>query len=379
MTGRVQSLRSNVAGNRPVVGSQQPGSLYVNWPDRQIGVIDSTQTPMDLVAVRFFSLLASYNAGDFVLSGGQLYSAKAAIVPGAFNATQWNKVTLASDTGTFLPIAGGTLTGALAIAPPSGSVGLTLNKAASGSGDNIYGATAGLNRWVLQLGDGTAESGSNAGSNFSLSAYNDAGTIVGSPALTIARSSGLATVAGDPTSALGIATKQYVDKAPRLITSGSVTSGAANLTLTLPGGYSTYRLLLERFEPVSLATFFVVVSTTNASSWWQAINNYSWAIKYSTSANTEGTWNSSQQTTAAIELSAGQVGAGSGNAASWVIDIYPGSGGALGTMVWQSYYAGAMIVGGAALIATGAVWTNLFIYYSVGNIYEGAYQLYGFN
>src|SRR6516162_1639649 len=146
MTGRVQSLRSNVAGNRPVVGSQQPGSLYVNWPDSQIGVIDSTQTPMDLVAVRFFSSLASYNAGDFVLSGGQVYSAKAAVVPGAFNATQWNKVTLASDTGTFLPLSGGTLTGLLtaggatgiAIQPPAGqSALLQLYKPASGYGCQI--------------------------------------------------------------------------------------------------------------------------------------------------------------------------------------------------------------------------------------------------
>jgi hypothetical protein len=61
---------------------------------------------MDLLAVRFFSSLASYNAGDFVQTGGQLYSAKAAVVPGAFNATQWNKVSVAGD-----PITGGSING----------------------------------------------------------------------------------------------------------------------------------------------------------------------------------------------------------------------------------------------------------------------------
>ena len=35
MTGRVQSIRSNVSGNRPT--GRQPGELYVNWADGQIG------------------------------------------------------------------------------------------------------------------------------------------------------------------------------------------------------------------------------------------------------------------------------------------------------------------------------------------------------
>ena len=106
---RAQALRSSTPGVRPPVGTRQPGELYTNWPDKALGVIDSTQTPVDLLAVRVFSSLASYNAGDFVQTGGQMYSAKAAITPGAFNATQWTKVTLAGDPVTSMN--GGQLAG----------------------------------------------------------------------------------------------------------------------------------------------------------------------------------------------------------------------------------------------------------------------------
>jgi hypothetical protein len=87
MTGRVQTLRSSVAGNRPT--GRQPGELYVNWADNQLGVINASSTPQDLIAVRFFSTLSAYNTGDYVIQAGQLYAAKGAVAAGAFNPTQW--------------------------------------------------------------------------------------------------------------------------------------------------------------------------------------------------------------------------------------------------------------------------------------------------
>jgi hypothetical protein len=100
MVNRVQSLRSNVAGNRP--SGRLPGELYVNWPDGQLGVINSASNPQDLIAVRFFSTSASYNIGDFVLNGGSLYQATTAVSPGSFNTAQWV---------SFLRFSGGTMTG----------------------------------------------------------------------------------------------------------------------------------------------------------------------------------------------------------------------------------------------------------------------------
>ena len=158
MTGRVQALRSNVSGSRPT--GRQPGEIYVNWADGQIGVINSSNGAQDFVAVRFFSTTANYNTGDFVIQGGQLYRAIAVSPAGAFvpanwaqiggsvgigvapsnpqpgtlwwdsvsgqlfvwyndgDTSQWviaNNATALLNTG-FLPLAGGTLTGPLTLA-----------------------------------------------------------------------------------------------------------------------------------------------------------------------------------------------------------------------------------------------------------------------
>jgi hypothetical protein len=53
---------------------------------------------------------------------------------------------------------------------------LRLNKAASGQFASYRGATNGILRWDMPLGNDTAETGSNAGSDFELASYNDAGT-----------------------------------------------------------------------------------------------------------------------------------------------------------------------------------------------------------
>ena len=87
MTGRVQTLRSSVAGNRPT--GRQPGELYVNWADNQLGVINASNAAQDLIAVRFFSSLSSYTVGSYVIQAGQLYSAKVAVSAGTFNPAQW--------------------------------------------------------------------------------------------------------------------------------------------------------------------------------------------------------------------------------------------------------------------------------------------------
>lgn len=92
MVNRVQTLRSSTPGNRPAAGTRAPGELYVNWPDSQIGVIDSGQNPQDLLVVRKFSATSSYNAGDYVVQNQQLYQAAVPITPGAFNGAQWQAV-----------------------------------------------------------------------------------------------------------------------------------------------------------------------------------------------------------------------------------------------------------------------------------------------
>ena len=87
MTGRVQTLRSTVAGNRPT--GRQPGELYVNWADNQFGVINASSAAQDLLAIPFFSTLSSYAIGAFVVYNGQLYRALAPSSPGAFVPANW--------------------------------------------------------------------------------------------------------------------------------------------------------------------------------------------------------------------------------------------------------------------------------------------------
>ena len=281
MTTRVQALRSSTSGAVPAAGVRLPGEMFANFPDLQMGVIDGSKTPQKLIAVRFFSASANYAIGDFVVQAGSLYVANSAVTAGAFNASKWNKIVIAGDLSTlpYLPIAGGTLTGALTLAadpgvalgaatkqyvdtkvpipsstPPvmdgTAAIGVsalfaradhvhpsdtsrlaltggTLTGSLNGTSaafsgqvntstmvinsglQNAFGsisickqagttdqiatytgtATAANLRWVLAMGDATAEGGANAGSNFNITRYSDSGAYLGQP-MFISRASG---------------------------------------------------------------------------------------------------------------------------------------------------------------------------------------------
>jgi len=89
---RVQTQRFATAGQRPASATRQPGELYINFADKQLGVIDPTNAAQDLIGVRYFSATSSYGAGDHVLYSGLLYRATAPVSPGAFNPNQWLQV-----------------------------------------------------------------------------------------------------------------------------------------------------------------------------------------------------------------------------------------------------------------------------------------------
>ena len=104
MTNRVQTLRSSTTGNVPAAGTRAPGELWTNFADLQIGVIDASKNAQKLVAVRYFSASANYVTGDFVVQAGVIYSANGAITAGAFNSTQWTA--LATANSVPIPAAG---------------------------------------------------------------------------------------------------------------------------------------------------------------------------------------------------------------------------------------------------------------------------------
>jgi hypothetical protein len=95
---------------------------------------------------------------------------------------------------------GGTLTGPLTIdsgtdptlyiTSPTGSwPGVTM----SGPAGYIQSIVNGQPRWEIDLGDGSAETGGNAGSNFGIARYNDAGSQIGDYAFLISRATGIVT------------------------------------------------------------------------------------------------------------------------------------------------------------------------------------------
>jgi hypothetical protein len=94
----------------------------------------------------------------------------------------------------FLPLGGGTMTG-----PIVSVTGDTIDGPA-GTPRNLFGATNGSRRWSLSLGNGAPESGApaNAGSDFIVSSFTDAGAPFANP-LIINRASGVLTLSGTPT------------------------------------------------------------------------------------------------------------------------------------------------------------------------------------
>jgi uncharacterized protein YciI len=162
MVNKIQILRSGTFGNRPAVGAQPYGVPYVNFGGLQLGVVDSTGTPRDLIGVTFFTTTANYTQGQPVNYQGQLYIANTSIPAGPWNPAQWTPITTAFTS--FLPLTGGTLTGAL-----------TVNSTISAS-SNIYGAAfiAGTAATVgtYYFGTSAAHYLTFDGTNFNFSAAN---------------------------------------------------------------------------------------------------------------------------------------------------------------------------------------------------------------
>jgi len=129
--------------------------------------------------------------------------------------------------------AGDTMTGDLTISKSTPALGF--NKSASGQTQGINGYTNSVLRWSVAFGDANAESGSNVGSNFAISRFNDAGTAIDTP-LNITRSSGAVAIRGTQTNDAAIAGNvgEYItgtQTTPQALTSATALS-IASVTLT---------------------------------------------------------------------------------------------------------------------------------------------------
>jgi len=91
---RISAFTSTVKNARPAAAdSPLAGELFVNYPDKQLGIVNAgATTNTDLIAVRFFATTTDYAIGDYVINAGQLYRANVAITAGAFTPANWTIV-----------------------------------------------------------------------------------------------------------------------------------------------------------------------------------------------------------------------------------------------------------------------------------------------
>jgi len=114
------------------------------------------------------------------------------------------------EPGDYLPLTGGSLIGDLALQYSDPVI--HLNKSGSSNANKIKGYSGQMLRWDLVLGDGTAEGGSDTGSDLSINSFDDIGNLLGE-VLRIERATRRLVLAGPPTEQNHAATKNYVDTA----------------------------------------------------------------------------------------------------------------------------------------------------------------------
>lgn len=119
-------------------------------------------------------------------SGLQFNSSQLQLAPSSSQMISWLGYTPVNK-------AGDTMTGNLNVSPTSGQATFALHVASAGNARVIQGFTGADARWQIQIGNSAAESGANAGSDFSLDAFSDTGGSLGSP-LVINRATGAMTV-----------------------------------------------------------------------------------------------------------------------------------------------------------------------------------------
>ncbi len=206
-----------------------------------------------------------------------------------------NQSDLDSLAATKLSKAGDTMTGSLTIDPPSGQALLKLDKPTAADNSVVGGYLNASLRWTVQLGDGAAESGGNAGSNFRIDRYTDAGAIIDTP-LQIKRDTGIVTAnlampcaVGHRNGAGAVALGNNVWTRILLGTLasnvGGFTLGGNNLTVPKAGVYQV-TAQVNIGAPTSIAVLvagFNVNDNTSAAQYQARIqntvaNNYSYSL-----------------------------------------------------------------------------------------------------
>ena len=82
-------LRSILPRSRPPADIESAGSLYVNFADAQLGIMDAAGLPLDLLALRYHKDTAGYVVDDIVAYGGRIYQCILEHDPETFDSAKW--------------------------------------------------------------------------------------------------------------------------------------------------------------------------------------------------------------------------------------------------------------------------------------------------
>lgn len=149
-----------------------------------------------------------------------------------------------------------------------------LNKIADGESAAVFGQRGGLLRWVVLLGGTATESGANAGSNFDVGRYSDAGAFIDLP-LSINRSTGIALFSQRPQLAgtgLGVNLSATTALSGNAVDIGGIPSNARRVTVGLDfvSTNGTSDLLIQLgdaggIETTGYQTVHAAINTSTAS------------------------------------------------------------------------------------------------------------------